>query len=149
MKWEDRFKTSVPIALMFGGPCETREDGVIFHDRGPDCYRFSELRNYSGVWLNQFEGSTFLEGREEIPNERPQYEESAWLQYDPPTEPNNLDIYDYDEDRGCDPIAAYHVRFVGRESPVGGGHMGLWEREIWAERMIEIKPLPAPDCRSY
>ena len=149
VKWEDRFKTSVPIALVFGESCETREGGVIFHDTGPDCYRFSEFRDYSGIWINQFEGSTFIEGGEEVPRKRPPFEETAWLRYDPPKEPSGTDILDYDEELGCYPIAAYYVRFVGRERPGGGGHLGLWGREIWPERMLKIEQLPAPNCQTY
>ena len=148
-KWEDRFKTSVPIALAFGLPCETREDGVIFHNIGPDCYRFSELRDYSGIWVNQFEGSTFIEGADEVPTKRPPSEETAWLQYNQAIEPSGIDIFDYDEELGCYPIAAYYVRFAGRERPGGGGHLGLWGIEIWPERMVELEQLPAPNCQTY
>lgn len=149
VNWKDRFKTSVPIALMLGGPCEKQEDGTVVRDIGPDCYRYSEPRHYSGIWLHQFEGSMFIEGAEKVPNERPDYKDSAWLQYDLPTRLNGSSTNDYDEGRDCYPIDAYRVRFVGRERFGGGGHFGMWEREIWPDRMIEMNPLPPPNCQSY
>ena len=45
--------------------------------------------------------------------------------------------------------AAFRVRFIGRERSGRAGHLGLWEKAIWPEQMMEMEPLPAPDCRSY
>ena len=147
VKWEDRLKTSLPIASAFGFPCHTYKDGVIVIDVGPECYRFSELRNYTGVWLNQFEGSTFIEGAKDLPVQRPPHEQSAWLEFTSSEKLPQLQFYPYDEALGCYPVAAYYVRFTGRERPGPGGHFGLSGKEIWAERVLEMRPLAKPSCQ--
>jgi len=38
-------------------------------------------RQFSGVWLYEFEGSTFVEGETGIPPQRPAYEEADWLEW--------------------------------------------------------------------
>lgn len=38
-------------------------------------------RQFSGIWLSEFEGSTFIEGATAIPSERPPDEETDWLEW--------------------------------------------------------------------
>jgi len=42
-----------------------------------------EPRRYSGLWLYQFEGSTFLENETKVPEEAVDTKEAAWLDYPP------------------------------------------------------------------
>jgi hypothetical protein len=110
-------------------------------------------RQYSGVWLYRFEGSTFLEGAKSVPNEHPSLERSAWLQYHPdqryPGERIELSKYDaYDEAKACYPLSPFFVTFIGWkiDNPGGSGHFGLWDSEFKVERMISSEPLGAPFC---
>lgn len=43
----------------------------------------STRREFSGVWLYEFEGSTFVEDATRVPKERPAYNKTAWLDYHP------------------------------------------------------------------
>ncbi|VWX61305.1 hypothetical protein [Sphingorhabdus sp. 109] len=145
VKWEDRFRTSIPIALILGQPCETQEGNAIIRDTGPECYHFSAAREYNGVWLYEFEGSTFVEGADSAPEQRPKDERSAWLRYDPPMELAGK----YDEQKKCYTVSAFRIRFIGRERQGRGGHMGLWNKVVLPTQMIKLEPLPSPDCSTY
>ena len=110
-------------------------------------------REFSGVWLYEFEGSTFLEGVSEVPKQRPSYDQAAWLDYHPdqrrsgePVASSDKDRYD--EMRGCYLTHPYVVRFQGRKitSRRGSGHAGLWASEVKVDRMISAKPLGEPFC---
>ena len=108
---------------------------------------------FSGVWLYEFEGSTFIEGATEIPRERPLYSNSAWLDYHPdrlrPDQYIEMSDKDrYDVKSGCYPIHAYLVRFEGHRvtDAHGSGHGGLWPSEVKVDRMISSDSLGRPFC---
>jgi hypothetical protein len=107
-----------------------------------------EQRRYSGVWIDEFEGSTFLEGIDRAPDKRPDYEGTAWLNYSLPEQ-----IYGpgYDASAGCYALSAYKVEFIGREkrSRNGSGHLGLWGSEIDVLKMIKAEPIASPKCATY
>lgn len=115
----------------------------------------SATREFSGVWLYEFEGSTFLEGATEIPKSRPPYDKSAWLDYHPdqlrPGQLINMSDKDrYDQGRRCYLTYPFLVTFSGHSTnnPNGSGHMGLWASEVTVDRMISSKPLGQPFCYS-
>jgi hypothetical protein len=141
--FEDQLKTSLPIEYLFGYPCEFRKDS------GPDCYRFGESKAFDGVWIDQFEGSTFIEGTKTVPPVEPSYEQTAWLHTNRAVIAKALDGQIGKVEHGCEYVRAFHLRFIGRERPGPGGHFDLWPRVIWLERVIEAKPLPITDCTAY
>lgn len=105
-------------------------------------------RQYSGVWLYEFEGSTFVEGATEIPAQRPAYEETDWLEWR--TDWPQLEAL-MDKDSGperCNPVQPFLVTFVGRRiRRLGGaGHLGLWRSEMEVQRPISAKRLGASFC---
>ena len=113
----------------------------------------SASREFSGVWLYEFEGSTFVEGATAIPKNRPPYKKSAWLDYHPDQQrPGQfIEMSDrdrYDQERGCYLTHPFLVTFSGRRrtEPDGSGHMGLWASEVTVDRMISSKPLGQPFC---
>lgn len=113
---------------------------------GPD----SPLRQFSGVWLYAFEGSTFVEGATGIPTARPSYTETDWLQY-PVDQPRLGDLRGdsaYDSDLGCYPVQPFLIKFVGQRStgPSGAGHMGLWRSEVTVHRTISVTRLGPAFC---
>ena len=105
-------------------------------------------QKFQGVWMFEFEGSTFIEDVEEAPNERPSYDTSAWLHYEPPVWPESSG---YDEKAGCYVVTAFKVEFIGTKKtpPFGAGHLGLWNSEFEVHEMIEITQIPGPDCQTY
>lgn len=126
------------------------------------------IRSYSGVWLYQFEGSTFLEGASEVPKSAIAPEDAAWLNYRPEeVDPDYLhpDIVDpirdynqYDVERDCYPTYAFAISFEGTKTTYpdsarnlpgnlpGGGHLGLWASDISVKRVISIEPLSGDFC---
>lgn len=121
-------------------------------------------RSYSGVWLYQFEGSTFLEGATEVPKSEIAPQDAAWLEYHPEeVDPNYLhpkiedpsrDYDRYDVERECYPKFAFAISFEGMQTTYpkslhnlpGGGHLGLWGSDISVKRLISIKPLSGNFC---
>lgn len=147
--WRDRFRTSIPVAVVLGEPCTSRRDGIIHYDHSPNCVRFDPPREYDGIWLYEFEGSTFLEHAKVVPKKRPPWHSAPWLDYDPvkidPKPEYNRD----DSGQGCFPIHAFAIRFIGRRDPNGGGHLGSWNSNIIVDRVLSAKPLGPLDCRTY
>jgi hypothetical protein len=107
-------------------------------------------RRFSGVWLYEFEGSSFIEGATEPPTVRPPYHDTDWLEYSHP-EPR-LDPFrkglGYDDDLGCYPVQPILIVFVGRRAhrSGGAGHMGLWRSEVTVDRTVSLEPLGPPIC---
>lgn len=146
VNWSDRFKTSIPVALTFGFPCETRENGAIFRDRSPDCFRFGQPEEFSGIWIDEFERSVFVEGAVSAPRQRPSYEESAWLSIPKGIfAPERLPATGKLESE-CHGTSVYRIEFVGRERHGDSGHGGLWDREIWVDRISRIENLKVDPC---
>lgn len=105
-------------------------------------------RQFSGVWLYEFEGSTFVEGATEIPAERPAYDETAWLTW--VDQPRLEELAEWGpEIEDCHPVQPILVTFVGQKTnnPFGGaGHMGLWRSEVKVHRTISAERLGPPFC---
>ena len=145
---KDSVRTSIPVALVFGDPCATYKDGYISYDPSPNCYRFEEAGKFEGIWLYEFEGSTFLENATRVPLRRPPYKSTAWLNYEPERIDAELN-YGFDDAKDCYSIHAFQISFIGRRNPQGGGHMGLFGSEIWPQKILSAKRLPGPDCQTY
>jgi hypothetical protein len=105
-------------------------------------------REFTGVWLYEFEGSSFVEGSTHTPAERPDYGDTAWLEW---TEWPELDrlIEDRLEDEGCYTVQPFRVAFIGRKThhPIGGaGHLGLWPSMVTVEKPISVERLGPAIC---
>ena len=105
-------------------------------------------REHSGVWLYEFEGSSFVEGATEAPARRPAYEDTDWLEwYDwgPAAALMDPNLSNVD----CYTVQPFRVTFVGRRSryPFGGvGHMSVWRSKVKVDRMISIERLGPSFC---
>ena len=143
------------VALSLGVvACSAANNGGAAHDDSVS-QNSSEPRQYSGVWLYAFEGSTFVEGASEVPKQRPSYEATAWLEYHPDQKYSGQFVElskfdDYDEGKECYPIHPFLVTFIGRRTtgPGGSGHFGLWGAEFTVQNMISSRPLGPPFCYS-
>jgi hypothetical protein len=72
-----------------------------------------QARQFSGVWLYEFEGSTFIEGATEIPKERPAPKETDWLEW--VGQPRLEELMDKSLGNGdCYTVQPILVTFVGR-----------------------------------
>ncbi|WP_292095441.1 hypothetical protein, partial [Brevundimonas sp.] len=107
-------------------------------------------RQFSGVWLYEFEGSTFIEGAARPPTRRPAYRATDWLEYPPdlPRLGEQVEALGYDADQDCHPVQPFLITFIGhRTRRLGGsGHMGLWHAEVTPHRTLSIKRLGGPMC---
>lgn len=106
----------------------------------------SRPREFSGVWLYEFEGSTFVEGATKAPTERPPYKQTDWL--DHPAEQDIRTGDPADENLNCYPVRPFLVTFIGHRTRhlLGSGHLGLWRSEITVQKPISIKPLGPAFC---
>jgi hypothetical protein len=104
-------------------------------------------REMSGVWLLQFEGSNFFEDATLATVRNFDRDDAGWLD-----EGDAIDIEkvlpDYDEDAGCWKVRAFSLRFNGKRHYGMSGHLGLWNSSYEVEEVIEMKPLPWPNCES-
>jgi hypothetical protein len=103
---------------------------------------------FSGVWLHEFEGSTFVEGATSIPIERPGYEETDTLEW---VEWPHLErlMEESLSDGDCYTVQPFLITFEGRRThhPFGGaGHMGLWRSKVTVHRPISAKRLGPSFC---
>lgn len=146
---KDSVRTSIPVALIYGEPCATLEDGAISYDTSPNCYRFDQPRRFKGIWLYEFEGSTFLDGATSVPTKRPADGDTAWLRYDPAKIDPKPEYDKYTVKRNCYTIYAFEIEFIGRRSPEGHGHFGFFGSEIEVDKMLSAKPLQPPNCEKY
>lgn len=147
--WKDRLRTSSPIAALFGRPCQTYVDGVYSGDRTPNCISYEPPREFKGIWMYEFENSTFFENATEIPIKSPPWGTSVWLDYYPGEIFPEIEFDRYDTEKECFNIFAFEINFIGRSTPYNTGHLGSSASEILVENVLSINPLPAPDCRIY
>ena len=103
-------------------------------ERSDQCYTFEKPRKWKGVWLNQFEGSTFCPAGSQCSHELADYPQQIWLEFASPR-PDKAEVG-----------AVYEVEFIGRRSIGKGnfGHMGVSENDIIVDRIISMKELQPP-----
>lgn len=113
-------------------PCtvERVENGITTISGPPtdECYRMLPRQRYSGVWVNEFEGSRFYPGRSTRPDNRD--EVRIWLDVE---RVNPATVYGL----------AYQIEFEGRRTMYPGptGHLGSADHELIVDRMISITPI--------
>ncbi len=105
-------------------------------------------RQFSGVYLHEFEGSTFVEGATGIPSERPDYKKTDSLEWR--DQPRLEELLEESLGNGdCYTVQPILVTFVGRRTryPFGGaGHMGLHPSKVTVHRMISAERLGPSFC---
>jgi len=115
----------------------------------PSFAQSENQRKYEGVWIYEFEASTFVEGETSAPAKRPKLDQTSILLYNPEEVSRGPDYDDYDEQRRCYPLYAFLVSFIGREETIPLGPVpgvDFWKSEITVDRMISAKPIAGPRC---
>lgn len=125
---------------------EERSGGTVTVIRGPDrdCRRFRAARSYEGVWIDEFEGSRFVEGARSYDEARRRPASDAavyWLGID-----GKSDIAKVIPRR---PGTAYRIRLIAREmlpegqrsrfSLPGFGHMSMWHRSLLVDQVQVVE----------
>jgi hypothetical protein len=105
-------------------------------------------REFSGVWLYEFEGSSFVEGATAVPAERPDYKKTDWLDVRDQLRIETL-IDERFSEGDCNKVQPVRLTFIGRRTsrPFGGaGHWGLWNSEVTIDRTISAERLGPAFC---
>ena len=103
-------------------------------------------QRFSGVWLYEFEGSTFIEGATGVPTERPDYGETDWLDW---TEWPHLESLMEDRlgNGECYTVQPFLLTFEGRKTRYPfRGIPGLWRSKVTVQRPISAKRLGPSFC---
>lgn len=105
-------------------------------------------RQFSGVWLYEFEGSTFVEGATGIPTMRPAYGDTDWLEW---TDWPDLESVMQESlgNRECNTVQPFLVTFIGRRTHhpfSGAGHLSLWRTKVTVQRPISARRLGPSFC---
>lgn len=104
-------------------------------------------REFSGVWLLEFEGSQFFEGATLATVRDFDPADAGWLEEGGALDLDKV-VADYDVDAGCWKVRAFALRFKGQRHFGMSGHLGGWNSRYEVAELIEIKPLPWPECES-
>jgi len=108
----------------------------------------SGRRRFSGVWLYEFEGSTFVEGATRMPARRPDYRETDWLEWrDWPELERLMEAQLIEGD--CYTVQPFLLTFVGRKTHhpfSGAGHMSQHRSKVTMERPISVRRLGPSVC---
>lgn len=112
-------------------------------------------RTIEGTWIDLYEGQRFFEDQDISTACNAKFWDAAWFAYYP-----DRDSADYKliyanrnsgrfvSENGIWPVGAYTVKFEGHHQLWGFlfGHMGASPSEYVVDRMISMKPTPAPVC---
>lgn len=108
------------------------------------------VREFSGVWLYEFEGSTFIEGIDQAPPARPAFRVADWLTwYSQPRLEAFMGESGYDEARNCHLVKPVRLTFVGHRTyyPLfGAGHLSGWRSDVTVHRVISAESLGPAYC---
>lgn len=121
-------------------------------------------RIIEGTWVDLFEGSVFFENQTVADACGPHFRSAPWLAYYPSEGTAagrmveaNRKSGEFISEYGRYPVAAYHVKFVGRRKVskflglgallgFGYGHLGAFGSEFQVGRMTSIRLIPNVRC---
>lgn len=147
-----------PALVVAGGGIILLVAGIAWQQR---------TRTIEGTWIDLFEGSSFFEGKDLEWACSPNFDTGGWLSFYPGAgSPHALllesgrfgNVADVEQsdgragifasEYGSWPVAAYKVRFVGRQRVLGlgFGHLGGSPSEFKVDRMLAIEPLEVELC---
>ncbi|RNJ62534.1 MAG: hypothetical protein EDM03_13965 [Porphyrobacter sp. IPPAS B-1204] len=106
-----------------------------------------QTREFSGVWLLEFEGSQFFEGATLATVRDFDPADAGWLE-----EGDAIDVEKlFARDGGyadCYKVRAFALRFKGQRHFGVSGHLGGWNSRYEVAELIEMTPLSWPECES-
>jgi len=111
-------------------------------------------RQFSGVWLYEFEGSTFVEGATRVPTEPPDYAKTDYMEWRDWPQLEALMDRKLENER-CYTVQPFLVSFSGYRTHYpfysgrrfgGAGHLGLWRSKVTVQRAISARRLGPSFC---
>lgn len=144
----DAAESILPLNLFGVYSCASRRkiDGVNILEGLPldQCYKMQPARRFRGIWLDEFEGSTFFEGFSDIGKVKSEIRlrmkkpaaYGEWLGWN-----ENRKNPVLSSSGGDARLVA--IDFVGRKTAYLGryGHMGMSNSEIIVDRVISAQPI--------
>lgn len=143
----DALASVLPLGVLGIYPCASRqkESGieVIVGVPVDQCFKMLPAERFRGIWLDQFEGSTFFEGASDAETVKAELRrrmatptaDGEWLGWD-------------DANRAVSLPRSSNARliaidFIGRRTAYRGryGHMGMSNSEVVVDRMISARPI--------
>ncbi|MBL0914956.1 MAG: hypothetical protein IBJ13_05410 [Sphingopyxis sp.] len=100
------------------------------------CYSFDPPREFSGIYVDEFEGQQFIQTKNlRLPVVAPA--QSIWLDFDTLSDLGPL------KNKPDDGTQLWHVRFIGRQanSSSAYGHMGMSDGAILVDRVLSATML--------
>lgn len=136
---QDKVEAATGIPLLGRGPCFA----AVYNDKVEPgkslteiCYKMTSPRRWRGLWRDDFEGSRFCPA----PARECTFQSAGdriWLDfsYSLPADQKRMASG-----------GLYEVDFIGRRTAVPGhyGHMGVFDAEIIADRMISTRQVEPP-----
>jgi len=116
--------------------------GAVWAARPPD-----RMREISGVWLLQFEGSNFFEGATAATVRNFDRADAGWLDEGDAIDVEKLLARDGGYTK-CYKVHAFELRFKGQLHAGISGHLGMWRSRYDVAELIEMKPIAWPECES-
>jgi hypothetical protein len=112
--------------------CAEKFDGHIGFLGGPDCGEYGPSTSFRGIYIDEFEGQSFLEGAQ--PASVYQTDEHVWLTIVPDADISAFNEIDPDE---ASDSRIWLVHFSGRNSTRNAayGHFGMFDSEILVEKV--------------
>jgi len=116
---------------------------VIVRMRDDQCFKMLPARRFRGVWLDEFEGSIFIEGARDVKTAKAELRRSLAV---PVGNGEWLDWEDTKRNSVLPPSANARliaIDFVGRRTayPKRYGHMGMFNSEVIVDRVISARPI--------
>jgi hypothetical protein len=114
------------------------QGATVFAFAGPrDCYHFGPPRVFSGIYIDEFEGQSFLEGQHPP---GPYRDQSVWISFDEKSDKSVAPLL-----HSMTPTRIWRIRFVGRKTDRAGtyGHLGMSNSEVLVDRVLEARLLGA------
>jgi hypothetical protein len=132
-----QWRSFAVVALIVMAIC-----GAVWASPSPD-----RMREISGVWLLEFEGSNFFEGATAATVRDFDQADAGWLDEGEAIDVEKLFAHDGGH-ASCYRVRAFELRFKGRRHAGVSGHLGMWNSSYEVIELVEIKPLPWPECET-
>lgn len=133
--WDDRLSVALGLpGTILRWPCTRKVAGVLESLPPDECYRMTTPRRFKGIWVDEFEGSRFVENAQSL-NGVSWYDPATWL--DPVRDP----ALENEDGR----LRVHEVEFMGQKTIVPGsyGHMGGSEHMVVMNRLIAAREIDA------
>jgi hypothetical protein len=143
----DALASVLPLDVLGIYPCASRqkESGIEVVVGVPvdQCFKMLPAKRFRGIWLDEFEGSIFIDGARDVETTKAELRRSLAA---PVAHREWLGWNDADRDAlfpRSSNARLVAVDFIGRRTAYPGryGHMGMSSSEVVVDRVISVRPI--------